>query len=125
MTLTRLKRTLIGVAAALILTACAAPALPQPVAPYESRNLGTMINGRIVLATMQIRTVAGTSKVDDVGICVDGFDFPMSDGTITPAWLTVSSTRKFPPGQYTARACVIDGGHDQAVAGPAVPFTVR
>jgi len=108
------------------LVGCAPAALPLPVAPYESRNLGVMINGQIVLASMQVRALAGPVVVDNVGICVDGgADFPMSGGTITQTWLTVSSTRKFPAGDYTARACVTDGGRGQAVNGPTVVFTVN
>jgi len=112
----------------LLLVGCAAP-VPQPVAAYQSRNLGVHVNGRIVLGSVQLRTVAGVRQVDGAGICVvdqDGapLDFPRGDGQLTPAWFTVSSTRSFPPGDYIARPCVFVGDVDQPVDGVTVPFTV-
>lgn len=117
----------VAVAAVLAFTVGCSPApLPLPVAPYQARNLGTMVTGRVVLASVQLRTTSGVMDVDQAGICVDGgADFPMGDHTVTESWVTISSTRAFPPGGYTARACVTDDGHRQDVAGLPVTFTVN
>lgn len=119
-------RRVLAVAVVFLLAGCAPQPMPLPVNPYMARNLGVMVTGRVVLASVQIRTVAGVMDVDSAGICVDGgADFPMGGQTFTESWLTVSSTRKFPAGDYTARACVTDDGHSQSVSGDAVLFTVR
>lgn len=119
-------RRVLAMVVVFLLAGCAPTPMPLPVNPYMARNLGVMVSGRVVLASVQIRTVAGVVDVDSAGICVDGgTDFPMGGQTFTESWQTVSSTRSFPAGQYTARACVTDGGHSQSVSGDAVTFTVR
>lgn len=121
--------------AMLILTGCATTPLPQPIAPYQARNLDILQpqNDGNVLGRADVSATHGTSKVDEVTICVaneDGqrFDFtPYLNirRTMTQAWIPIVETQHLPAGEYTYWACVFDAGREQQVTGPTQSFTVQ
>lgn len=125
----RLRQILPTIAAAVILTGCASTP-PQPIPSFEAHDISIMVTGDAVMATTQVRAIDGFTTPDTVGLCaVDQFareyEWPLHPVKLTPAWSIVTSVRRFPPGEYTARVCITANSQAQRVTGAVESFSVH